>query len=99
MRDAAGLTTSPTPLHGTRQHISRQVEVAAACCWARGGTKPDSRLQRLLFGRLFGDVGKHSLEYFASDSVRVFLRRHFRLAYSAFSGRYGVGGLNFLSNH
>jgi hypothetical protein len=53
----------------------------------------------LLLRRLSGNVGKHSLEYFASDFVGVVLWQVLRWAYLAFNGRYSVGRLHFLCNH
>jgi hypothetical protein len=60
----------------------------------------------LLLRRLLGplrkfarNVGKHSLEYFASGLIGVFLRRPLRLGFFAFSGRFEVGRLQFLSTH
>jgi hypothetical protein len=41
---------------------------------ARGREGGSELSPRLLLRRLSGNVGKHSLEYFASDFVRVFLR-------------------------
>jgi hypothetical protein len=58
-----------------------------------------SRPRCLLLRRLSGNVGKHSLEYFASDFVRVFLGRVLGLGFFAFSGTFRVGRLHFLCNH
>jgi hypothetical protein len=61
---------------GCHGQSARQQTVRLA--WRRGWHDvPESRselLRGLLLRRLSGNVGKHSLEYFASDSVRVFLR-------------------------
>jgi len=69
-------------------------------CWvchdaAQGGSEPSPRL---LTG-LSGNVGKHSLEYFTSDFVRVFVWRVLRLGFFVLSGRFSVGRFHFLSNH
>ena len=58
-----------------------------------------SHLRWILLRRLSGNVGKHSLEYFASDFVRVFFRRILRLGCFAFSGRFRVWSFRFLGNH
>jgi hypothetical protein len=94
MRDA-GLRTSTTPLHGTRQHIFGWLELRRRVIGTRRRNANSTRLQRLLFRRLWGDVGKHPLEYFASDFVGIFLR----LAYFVFSGRFSLGRFHFLRNH
>lgn len=58
-----------------------------------------SGLRWILLRRLSGNVGKRSLEYFASDFVRVFFRRVLRLGFLAFSCGFGVGRLRFVRNH
>ena len=60
--------------------------------------KTKSRRTRL--GRSFlGTVGKHSLEYFASDLIGVFIRRALRLGSFALIRGYRLRKLRFLGNH
>jgi hypothetical protein len=58
-------------------------------------------LLRSLLGALSfsGNVGKHSLECFASGRIGVFVRRVLRLGLFVVSGRLGVGWFHFLGNH
>jgi hypothetical protein len=58
-----------------------------------------SRLRWILLRRVFGNVGKHSLKYFASDFVRVFFRRVVRLGFFALSGRFRVWRFRFFGQH
>jgi len=58
----------------------------------RGGRESRSEpLRGLLLRRLSGNVGKHSLEYFTSDFVGVFVRPVLRLGFFVLSGRFSVG--------